>query len=290
MQSLGSFVLVVFLVGCQGKEGKPIDQPAGSATTGGATSATPTPSLGNASADFDAAIAELERYRERMCKCEDVSCTDTVFKEFTTWRQEFRKGNATRPKPTPEQDRKGNDLNRQLMACKVQISMKAGKGSGSGSAAAADPIEAVLGELDTFKGKMCACKDKACADKLQAEFSEWQRNLRAKMTEKPNKLQEVRGNALQKEMAECRKKAEVGTPGAPGGTSKIDNFLTQMQGYRDKVCACADKACAESMKKDMDTWLATAAKDIADAKPTKDQDDKADRLEREMKDCVTKLK
>ena len=170
--------------------------------------------------------------------------------------------------------------------------MKAGK-DGSGSSAivkVTDPVEAALGELDAFKTKMCACKDKACGDKIQTEYAAWQRNMRANMVEKPNKLQEVRGNALDKEMKECRKKAETATPGASGGTSKIDNFLTQMQGYKDKICACTAKDCATKLVKEQETWLATAAKDIADAKPTKDQDDKADRLEKEMKDCVGKLK
>jgi hypothetical protein len=281
--------LVLVLTGCQGKEGKPIDN----STTGGsgATAAPPKPALGSGT-DFDVALVDLESYRDRMCKCEDVPCTETVFKEFQTWRQDFRKGNTSRPKPTPEQDKKGNDINRAMMACKTNVTSKAGKGSGSAGSAAAskDPVETALGELDAFKIRMCACTDKACGDKLQTEYAEWQRNLRTKMIEKPNKLQEVRGNALEKEMKECRKKAETATPGAAGGTSKVDNFLTQMQGYRDKICACTAKDCAAKLQKELETWLTTAAKDIADAKPTKDQDDKADRLEAEMKSCVTKLK
>jgi hypothetical protein len=287
MRTLSGSLVVVLLLACQGKEGKAIDPAVGSSTTT-TTTTTTTPPTGGGS-DIHKALELLESYRSKMCACEDVPCTEAVFKDFTAWRLEFRKGIATRPKPTKEQDKKGNDLNRALMACKSNVTAKAGKGSGS-AAAPTDPIEASLAELDTFKTKMCACKDKTCADALQKEYAEWNRNLRIKLIEKPNKLQEVRGNALQKEMQECRKKAETGTPGAPGGTTKIDNFLTQMQGYKDKICACTAKDCALTLQKELETWLVAAAKDIADAKPTKDQDDKADRLEREMKDCVGNLK
>ena len=286
-------IALVLLVGCSGNEGKPIDQAAGSGSSA-AASAT----AGSGTGPFEAALVELDKYREKMCKCEDAACADTVFKEFTTWRAEFRKtSKASGTKPTPETERKGNELNKELMICRVKVTKGAGKaagsagsgsGSGSGSAAPADPVEAALVELDVFKVKMCGCPNKACADKLQLEYATWQRNLRAKLTEKPNKLQEVRGNALEKEMKECRKKAETATPGAPDGISKVDAFLTTMQSYRDKMCACTTKDCATKMQKETDSWAATAAKDIADAKPTKDQDDKADRLAREMKDCYTK--
>lgn len=282
-------IALVLLVGCSGNEGKPIDKAAGS---GSATTAA----VGSGAGQFEAALVELDKYRERMCKCEDAACADTVFKDFTAWRAEFRKATkASGAKPSPETEKKGNDLNKELMICRVKVTKGAGKGSGSagsgsGLAAPADPVEAALVELDVFKVKMCGCPDKACADKLQVEYATWQRNLRAKLTEKPNKLQEVRGNALEKEMKECRMKAETSTPGAPGGTSKVDAFLTTMQSYRDKLCACTTKDCATKLQKETDGWAATAAKDIADAKPTKDQDDKADRLAKEMKECFGKAK
>ncbi|MBA2538933.1 MAG: hypothetical protein H0V17_04805, partial [Deltaproteobacteria bacterium] len=136
-----SFVLAALvLTACQGKEGKPIDQKAGSGSS--ATSVTPTPTLGSggANVDFDKALIDLEDWRTKMCACDDVACTEAVFKDFTVWRTEFRKGNATRPRPTAEQDKTGNDLNRAMMACKSNVTAKAGK-TGSGSAAPSkDPV------------------------------------------------------------------------------------------------------------------------------------------------------
>jgi hypothetical protein len=78
--------------------------------------------------------------------------------------------------------------------------------------------------------------------------------------------------------------------GTPNVTSKIDNMLTEMQGFRDKVCACTTKACGDTVGKEMEAWQTRVGKELADAKPTKDQDDKADRLAAEMKTCLGKLK
>lgn len=284
-------IAVVLVLGCSGNEGKPIlEGPAGSGS--GSSSAVVAGTGSGGAVEYEAAINQLDKYREKMCACTDVACSDGVFKEFTTWRGEFRKATMGK-KPTPEIEKRGNDVNKALMLCRIQITKGAGKGSGSGSAAGSaapsDPVEAALVELDVFKVKMCGCPDKTCADKLQLEYATWQRNLRAKLTEKPNKLQELRGNSLEKELKECRKKAETATPGAPGGTSKVDAFLTTMQSYRDKICACTTKDCVQTLQKETDAWAGTAAKTIADAKPTKDQDDKADRLAKEMKDCYQKL-
>ena len=118
-------IALVLLVGCSGNEGKPIDKAAGS---GSATTAA----VGSGAGQFEAALVELDKYRERMCKCEDAACADTVFKDFTAWRAEFRKATkASGAKPSPETEKKGNDLNKELMICRVKVTKGAGKGSGS---------------------------------------------------------------------------------------------------------------------------------------------------------------
>jgi hypothetical protein len=277
-------VAVLALVACKGNEGRPIDNTV-TPTGSGGSAATPTTPSGDV---FEKALVELEGLRSRMCACADVPCTDKVFEEFKTWRANLLKSGK---KPTADQDKKGNEIDKAMRACRANVTAKPGSNANAGSGAgSADPLEAALVELDTFKGKMCACKDKACADAVQTDFATWQRNLRTRLTTKPSKLQEVRGKGLEDEMKECRKKAEAGTAGAPGGTSKIDNMLTQMQTFRDKVCACTSKDCATKVQGEMKTWMDQVAKDIADAKPTKDQDAKADRLDKEMKDCAGKLK
>jgi len=277
-------VSMLLVAACSGKEGKPIESsPSGSSGSSGGASA---PASGD---PFEKALVELDGFKTRMCACTDVLCTDKVFGEFQSYRTEMRKTiAASGGKPSKDQDQRGNALDREMRACRSKVAASVRGGSGSGSSA--DPIEGALVELDGFKAKMCACTDKACADKVQADVAAWKRNLRAKIREKPNALQEMKGNAIDKEIDACRKKAETATPGAPGGTQKIDNMLTQMQSFRDKLCACTTKDCGDKVGKEMEAWQQQAGKDLADAKPTKDQEDKADRLQAEMKTCTTRLK
>jgi hypothetical protein len=282
-----SFVVVIaaLAIACKGNEGRPIDN------TGSSVSSTPSGG-GSATAPagdpFEKGLVELEAFRTRMCACADVPCTDKVFEEFKAWRVNIRKLGK---RPSPDQEKKGNEIDKAMRACRSNVTAKPGSNAAIGSnTPPADVIEAAIVQLDGFKTRMCACKDKACADGVQADYAQWQRNLRAKLVEKPNKLQQVRGEGLEKEMTECRTKAESGTAGAPGGTSAIDTMLTQMQGFRDQICACTTKDCASRRQAEMKTWMEQAAKSIADAKPTKDQDAKADRLDAEMKACVAKLR
>jgi hypothetical protein len=125
---------------------------------------------------------------------------------------------------------------------------------------------------------------------VQVEYATWQRNLRSKVSDKPNEQQDVRRKALEAEMTDCRKKAETATPGAPNASTKVDDLLAKIQTFRDKICACTAKDCAAKLQTEMQTALETSAKDLADAKPTKDQTDKRARLQAEMKTCVEKLK
>jgi len=280
---LASLLALALLAGaCKGNEGKPID-PAGSAVgaSSHSTSSTTAPSLAD---PYDHAIVDLEDVRSRMCACADVQCTDKVFADFTTWRMEFRKANAGTP-PTAEQDRKGNAIDHEIKACRAKVAAAVTR-AGSGSV---DTVEAARAELDRFKAKMCACGDKACADAVQADYANWERALRAKLVDKPEAVQELRGTSVDKEMVACRRKAEAATPGAAGSDAKIETMLEETQGFRDKLCACKTKDCATAIGKDMQAWLGRVAKDLADAKPTKAQDDRADTLQAEIKACVDKL-
>jgi len=288
---------VVLVVACS-KEGTPVGASSGSGsatpgssaiagsanTAGSAGSATPVPANSEA---FDKALVELEAYRVKMCACTDPKCTEAVQKDFKAWRTGL-KSQLIGQRPSKDQDQRGNGIDRAMRECRSKIEA-ATAGSGTPTASG-DPIEAALVELAGFKGKMCQCADKACSDKVQEEYKVWSRALRAKVAEKPNDVQKEKGNVLEKEMKECRKKVEAGTPGTPDSGGKIDAMLVKMEGFRAKICTCKDKACGGAVEKELETWITTAAKELADAKPSKDQDAKADKLAAEMKACSSKLK
>lgn len=73
--------------------------------------------------------------------------------------------------------------------------------------------------------------------------------------------------------------------GACGGGGGIEG---EMAGWKDKMCKCTDKACAEKTMEDYNTWAKgkrEAAKDMP-----KDQLEKIKGLDKELKACRRKLR
>jgi hypothetical protein len=286
-----TLMIAVILVAACGKTSTPTPDNTGSGTAAGSsTGSAGSSNAGSGDASlFDTAIAELVGLKAKMCACKDSACTGKLMDEYRTWRMNMRR-TIVGKKPDKVQEERANALDKELRQCRTTIEAAATAGSGSGSGSAiGDPYDGALVELDGWKTKMCACKDKACADKVQADYGTWQRLLRTRITGKPTKLQEIRANGVDAEIKECRKKAEAATPGAPGGGDKIDAMIAKMGGFRDRVCACKDKACGETIAKEIQAWQLALAKDLADAKPTKDQDDRFDKVDNEIRACRTKL-
>ena len=72
------------------------------------------------------------------------------------------------------------------------------------------PGEEFVGKLSKLKDEMCACKDKACAEKVSKEMSDWAE--KASKT-KASKEQEEEAMKIALEMASCQAKA-MGAEGA----------------------------------------------------------------------------
>lgn len=73
--------------------------------------------------------------------------------------------------------------------------------------------------------------------------------------------------------------------GSKGG----DKIITEFEGFKDRMCKCADKACADKVTADATEWMTKMAESMKDTKPTKEQDEKFDKLDDEMKACAKKL-
>jgi succinate dehydrogenase/fumarate reductase flavoprotein subunit len=75
------------------------------------------------------------------------------------------------------------------------------------------------------------------------------------------------------------------------GKSAGDEALNKMEGFKNDMCACKDKACAEKVTKDMMDWMEKFAKDNKDLdkKGSKEQEEKAEKISKEMQDCMEKL-
>lgn len=291
-------LMVVALASGCGKTSSPTPESTGSGTvtTGGDHSAPAQPVVGSAAGSapasndpFERGVAALGALKAKMCACPDTACTTQVMEEYKAWRVAMKQETVGQ-RATEEQNTRANTLDKELRACRSTVDAKVGPGSAVGSGSGTgDPFEAALGELEGFKARMCTCADKACADKVQADVATWQRALRARLgTAKPSALQEARGKQLEKDTTACRQKAEAATPGAPAA-DKIDQLVARMQGFRDRLCACKDKACGEAVRKELATWQASLGKEIGDAKPTQAQDAAFDKLDAEVKACAAKL-
>jgi hypothetical protein len=73
------------------------------------------------------------------------------------------------------------------------------------------------------------------------------------------------------------------------GGSAGDEALAKMEGFKNDICACKDKECAEKVMKDMMEWGEKFEKDNKDKKPSKEQEEKGDKIGKEMQECMTKL-
>lgn len=73
------------------------------------------------------------------------------------------------------------------------------------------------------------------------------------------------------------------------GGGGIDGVLKEYEGYKDKMCACKDKACADKVEADATAYLMKAAEKFKDSKPSKEQDEKFDKLEDAMSECQKKV-
>lgn len=66
----------------------------------------------------------------------------------------------------------------------------------------------MLEEYQGFATKMCACKDQACADAVDKEVSEWQKNNRKSDMKETDisKEQQAHGKKIRDELKACRSK------------------------------------------------------------------------------------
>lgn len=74
----------------------------------------------------------------------------------------------------------------------------------------ADKFDGVLGELEGFKNRMCACVDKACSDKVQDDWRAYRKTMKDRLgtSSRPSEAQNKRGRVLDEEMRVCRRKLD----------------------------------------------------------------------------------
>ena len=71
----------------------------------------------------------------------------------------------------------------------------------------------------------------------------------------------------------------------------IEQTLVEMEGLRDKMCACTDKACTDRVEGDRKAWRQAAAERFKDGKlqPSDAQETRGDTAEKAYRDCRRKI-
>jgi hypothetical protein len=78
---------------------------------------------------------------------------------------------------------------------------------------------------------------------------------------------------------------------AAGCGGKADNALGEMEGFKDKMCACPDQACADAVRKDFKDWNKKMREDnVKKSDLTDDQKKRAKDINVDMDTCAAKLR
>ena len=124
-------------------------------------------------------------------------------------------------------------------------------------AGCSDKWDKAISQMDGFKDKMCACKDKACTDGVEKEVSAWESTMKDtfKKDEKPPEKLIEKGDKIEKEMRECRKAV-----GKTAGAAEAAAKLKKLTDSKDQMCAGKDTACAPKVSDAMTKWARGPAK------------------------------
>ena len=76
-----------------------------------------------------------------------------------------------------------------------------------------------MGKLESFQQQMCACKDKACADKVNDDMSKWSADMAGK-DDKPDPDMAAKATDVMAKYTECMTKLAGGSMGSMGGDMK----------------------------------------------------------------------
>ena len=149
-----------------------------------------------------------------------------------------------------------------------------------------DKWDKAIKDMDGFKDKMCACKDKACTDGVKKEMEEWESKMKDtfKKDEKPPEKLMEKGDKIEKEMRECRKTVEKAA-----GAEAAQASMKKMTEFKDSMCACKDSACAQKVSDDMTKWSQEQAKSMSEApKMDEDMTKKFTEIGTQMGECMQK--
>jgi hypothetical protein len=125
-----------------------------------------------------------ESFRDDMCACTDKDCTEKVEHDYKDVARELKEASGD------SKDRLAS-IDKEYKACRKKAG---GKGSGG--------MDEALDKMGELTDQMCACKDKACADKVLADMTTWGQE----MSKDPEVMQNKSDEDTAKKMSEVTKR------------------------------------------------------------------------------------
>jgi hypothetical protein len=148
-------------------------------------------------------------------------------------------------------------------------------------------VDQALDALAAFKDRGCACADQACFGKVQGEMEAWARAHAKEINgAKATKAQGARAESIDRAMIECQEKFGVETE----NHERAQQMVRELRGFQIQFCACPDTECVTTVDAAMKQWAQSRADELKKLKPTKAQDDEAAAIERQIKDCIQRIK
>jgi len=144
-------------------------------------------------------------------------------------------------------------------------------------------VDQAMSDLSSLKEKMCACKDKDCAEGVEKDFEEVGKKYKGDKSEEPSADDKKKLKDLMGEYRDCRRKARRG-----GAEAKSAEALKKMTAMKDDMCACKDKACADKVNDEMTKWGQEQAKAVGgeDSAPAPEDVKKMGDVTKAYGDCM----
>jgi hypothetical protein len=118
------------------------------------------------------------------------------------------------------------------------------------------------GKMNKIKDDMCACKDRACVDKVEKDNEAFVKSLGEKYKDEKDVPKDLL--AIGEEIDKCEHAAKEAEDKAKEGDDGA-----KMTAMKDAMCACKDAACIEKVQKDNGAFMkAMGDKYKGDQKPT----------------------
>jgi hypothetical protein len=177
------------------------------------------------SVDMDCALAMMDFFATRMCKCADKACADKVQADMTTWGTDAARRASKTARPSPEAVERSGEIMTTYTDCMTRIMLATSPpppppppppspppATPSGSSPAPLPSPTTckpddrmcfIDQLEEFQIAICACRDGACVDRVRDAMTKWGVAAAQRVNAKPDPNAVTRSTDIMTKYTTC---------------------------------------------------------------------------------------